>query len=268
MDSSKTVRLAVVQQDRVTRDVEKSREKALRFTAQALEHKPDVILLQEALLVDNGHPGWQRFAETVDGPTTQAFRDLLKGTGTKVIYGLVETDGQCYYQSAPCVTADGVVTNYRKTHLFGWYGGQEAALFTPGDRLVTFDVKGHKAGIMICYDGDFPEMARSYANLGCTMLFWMNKRDSRGHEERNDGSVVRDLARTNSLIMAVSCGCRPEKQGGFSGGGSNITNHDGELLAEIWGAEGFVCADVEPDTVLPARQNNCWFGPQRRDLYG
>ena len=51
------------------------------------------------------------------------------------------------------------------------------------NELVTFPVKGHKSGVMICYDGDFPEMTRAYANLDCRMLFWLNNRGSRGHAE-------------------------------------------------------------------------------------
>lgn len=86
------------------------------------------------------------------------------------------------------MSADGVLTNYHKTHQ--WWKDQgvrhEPTLCQPGDRLVTFNVKGHKCGLMICYDGDFPEMTRAYANLGCSVLFWLNNRGRRGHAEVKD----------------------------------------------------------------------------------
>lgn len=261
-----SVKIAVVQQERTCLDVGINRQKALHFVAEALKQKPDIVLLQEALLVDIDQPDCRQNAEPVDGPTTRAFQSILKGTDTLVLYGLVERDGDKLYLSAPCLAADRIIANYRKTHLW-WKYSREALDFTPGDRWVTFDLKDHKSGIMICYDGDFPETARSYANLGCTMLFWMNKRDSRGHEETEDGSIIKHMAKNNSIIMAASCGCRQVESGGFYGGGSNITNHRGELLAEIWGAEGVIYAEVHPELVQRDREANPWFRGQRQDLY-
>ena len=80
---------------------------------------------------------------------------------------------------------------------------------------------------MICFDGDFPEMTRAYANRGCGLLFWMNNRGSRGHAE------VRDLAFRNSMIGAISCCCGLDEKGMVCRGGSNITDADGSLLTEI-----------------------------------
>ncbi len=86
---------------------------------------------------------------------------------------------------APVVAAEGVLANYRKTHL--WWKAEgphhEPTFYRPGDRLVSFEVKGYQCGITICYDGDFPEMTCAYADLGSAVLFWMNNRGSRGHGE-------------------------------------------------------------------------------------
>lgn len=114
---------------------------------------------------------------------------------------------------------------------------------------------------MICYDGDFPEMTRAYANLDCRMLFWLNNRGERGHGE------VTKLAGTNSMIMAVSCVCGKNELGYTCRGGSNITNHDGGLLAEIWDNEGVIYADVEPGAIPEARRQNPWYTGRRGDLY-
>jgi len=114
---------------------------------------------------------------------------------------------------------------------------------------------------MICYDGDFPEMTRSYAQLGCKMVFWMNNRGSRGHEE------VKDLARRNSMIIAASCCCGKNEMGNDCGGGGNITDLDGSLLAELWHEEGIIVADVEPEKVPEARKQNPHYTGRRPELY-
>jgi predicted amidohydrolase len=257
-----SLRIAVVQQEGNPGRPDENREKAIGFARQALEQDADVVLFHEELLVGYT-PDLQRLAETVDGPTTEAFQATLKNKDSLIIYGLTERDRDDYYISAPVVSSSGVIANYRKTHL--WWAGaglrHEPTFYRPGDRLVTFEHKGHRCGIMICYDGDFPEMTRAYANSGCSILFWMNNRDSRGHAE------VRDLAYRNSMIIAASCCCGLDEKKEVCRGGSNITDADGSLLAELWDEEGIIVADVSPEEVPDARRKNPWFRGQRPDLY-
>jgi (R)-amidase len=261
-DRKAAIRIAVVQQACNPGRVEENRKKALRFAEQALANAADIILFHEELLI--GYDKHIReLAEPLSGPTTRAFQALLKGTKSLILYGLAERDGDRCYIAAPLVGAGGVVANYRKTHLW-WKSDDlryEPGFYTPGDRLVTFDVRGHRSGVMICYDGDFPEMTRSYANLDCRMLFWMNHRSSRGYQE------VHRLAETNSMIMATSCCCGVDERGGKCPGGSNITDAHGRLLAEIWNREGVIQADVQPEETVRLRSENPWYRGQRDDLY-
>jgi (R)-amidase len=257
-----TIRIAVVQQNGNPGHVKENRTKALRFAQQALDHGADVILFHEELLV--GYcKNLRELAEPLDGPSVRAFQTLLKQSPAFAIVGLTEREGDRCYVAATVIGAGGVVANYRKTHLWWAAGGlrHEPTFYTPGDRLVTFDVRGHKSGLMICYDGDFPEMARSYANLDCRMLFWMNNRGSRGHEE------VHRLASSNSIIIAASCCCGPNESGDRCRGGSNITDARGKLLCELWDREGVIYADVKPEEVVNIRNGNPWWRGQRGDLY-
>lgn len=257
-----TVRIAVVQQETVPGAVERNRSRAMTNAEQALAHNPDLILFHEELTVGYVE-NLRELAEPVDGPTTRAFQQVLRGTSTLVLYGLTERDGNDCFIAATLVGSDGVLANYRKTHL--WWNAEgvrhEPTHYLPGNQLVTFSVKGHKGGVMICYDGDFCEMTRSYANLDCTMLFWLNNRGSRGHRE------AKRLAEANSMIMAVSCCCGQDERGNACRGGSNITDMDGSLLAEIWDREGIIYADVAPQTVMQARKQNPWYTGRRPELY-
>lgn len=259
---AETIRIAVVQQEGNPGRVEDNRAKALRFAREAIDNGADIILFHEELLVGYVE-NLRDLAEPVDGPTTRAFQELLAGTDTLVLYGLTEREGDRCYVAATLVGAGGVVANYRKTHL--WWRSEglrhEPRFYDAGDRLVTFDVKGHKCGVMICYDGDFPEMARSYANLGCSVLFWMNNRGSRGHEE------VRRHTNMNSIIIAASCCCGLNEAGEPCRGGSNITDAHSQLVAEIWDDEGIIYGDVCPGEVPAIRAENPWYVGQRRDLY-
>jgi predicted amidohydrolase len=257
------VRIGVVQQDGNPGGVEVNRRKALDYASQALALRADVILFHEELLV--GYVEDPRdLAEPASGVTTQSFQKLLRGNSSIIVYGLTERDRDKYYISAIAVSKRGIVARYRKTHLFPDAGRpmrDEPAVYTPGNKLVAFRIKGYLAGLMICFDGDFPEMARSYAKMGCTMLFWMNNRPSRGHHE------VRPLASSNSMIIATSCCTGQDESGMFCPGGSNITGANGELVAEIWNREGLVVANVHPSEVEALRGANVFFTQRRPDLY-
>ena len=104
-------------------------------------------------------------------------------------------------------------------------------------------------------------MTRAYANAGCSMLFWLNQRGSRGHAE------VKDLAARNSMIMATSCNSGTNETGHACPGGSNITDVCGNLLAEIWDREGVIIRDVLPGDVPRLREKNPWYRGQRPELY-
>jgi (R)-amidase len=260
--ASNGLRIAVVQQDGNPGKPEENRNKAVGFAKQALGQGADVVLFHEEMLL-GCVTNVSELAEPLEGPTTRAFQGVLRGSQSLVIYGLTERAGDKFFITAVVVSADGVVTNYHKTHL--WWNDvgvrHEPSYFQPGDRLVTFDVKGAKCGLMICYDGDFPEMTRAYANLGCSVLFWMNNRVSRGHAE------VKDLAYRNSMIFATSCCCGRDEVGRACRGGSNITDATGKLLSEIWDHEGIIVTNVVPDKVAAMRAKNPWYRGQRPDLY-
>ena len=258
----KSIRIAVVQQNGNPGKPEENRQKAINFAQQAIDNGADVILFHEELIVGYS-PDLKQLAELVDGQTTKEFQKILRNKDSLIIYGLTERDGDNYYISAPIVSAAGLVANYRKTHL--WWAAEglrhEPTYYSAGNRLVTFRYKGHKCGIMICYDGDFPEMTRAYANLGCSVVFWMNNRGSRGHNE------VKDLSYRNSMIIASSCCCGKNERGAICRGGSNITDADGNLLSELWDKEGIVYANVYPEKALDLRSNNPWYKGQRPELY-
>ena len=138
-----SLRIAVVQQNGNPGQPDENRSKALDFAAQALARDADVILFHEELLVGYT-PDLRQLAEPLDGPTTRAFQDLLSGTESLILYGLTEREGDTYHISAPVVSASGVLANYRKTHL--WWKAEglrhEPTYYQPGDRLVTFCLKG------------------------------------------------------------------------------------------------------------------------------
>jgi predicted amidohydrolase len=110
----------------------------------------------------------ERWAEPLDGPLVESWRQLAARHGGYVVGGLLERapDGTLY-NAAVLVDPDGVRGVYRKVHLFHW----ERAWCRPGDHLtlVTLD-DGTRVGLLICYDLRFGEAVRSLAAAGMDLL--------------------------------------------------------------------------------------------------
>lgn len=65
------------------------------------------------------------------------------------------------------IDRDGSVAGLQgKTHFFG---GEEK-MFDPGPTLRAFDTSFGRMGLLVCYDGEFPETARSLALDGAKLI--------------------------------------------------------------------------------------------------
>jgi len=92
---------------------------------------------------------------------------IAKTTGGVIVAGYAEREKRLVYNSAAAVTAEGVIANYRKTHLYS----TEKFIFEPGNTgFQVFEWKNVKIGIMICFDWIFPESARTLALAGTQII--------------------------------------------------------------------------------------------------
>jgi predicted amidohydrolase len=106
-------------------------------------------------------------AEALDGPTTEAWRELARDAGGYVAGGFCEREGERLYNTAVLVGPDGVVLHYRKLHRFAG----EKDVFTPGDLgLPVVETRIGRVGVCICYDLRFVETARILALKGAELI--------------------------------------------------------------------------------------------------
>lgn len=84
--------------------------------------------------------------------------------GVAICIGLAEYDDGVAYNSAFVYGDDGSqLARFRKIQLFG---PGEQSIFAFGDAHATFAYRGHKFGVLICYDVEFPEHTRALARAG------------------------------------------------------------------------------------------------------
>jgi predicted amidohydrolase len=84
-----------------------------------------------------------------------------------IVAGIAEKSGKKLYNSSVLIGPKGVVSIYRKAHLF-W---NEKDVFNPGDtRLEVVSIGKARVGMMICFDWLFPEVAKALALKGADII--------------------------------------------------------------------------------------------------
>ncbi len=106
-------------------------------------------------------------AETVGEGALSALLREWSSNGRLIVSGICERAEETFYNSAVAFGAGEHITTYRKVHLFG----QEKQWFSVGTaEPPVFRFRGHRYGIMVCFDWAFPEMARILALKGAQVI--------------------------------------------------------------------------------------------------
>jgi predicted amidohydrolase len=138
--------------------------------AEAAKQKADLVVLGETLTYAFLGKKFSDVAEPIPGPSTEYFGQLAKEHNMYIVPGLVERDRHLIYNTAALIGPDGsVVGKYRKVCL---PRGEIDGGICPGSDYPVFDTRFGKLGIMICYDGFFPEVARQLSNRGAEVIAW------------------------------------------------------------------------------------------------
>jgi predicted amidohydrolase len=150
--------------------LQEKRKQFAPFIAEARQKNVDLVVLPESLTYFGTGLDFSEVAESVPGPSADYFGQLAKEHSIHIVAGITERDGHLIYNTAILVGPDGeLIGKYRKVTLPR--GEIEAGLMAGSDYPV-FDTSFGKVGMMICYDGFFPEVARQLSNNGAEVIAW------------------------------------------------------------------------------------------------
>lgn len=140
------------------------------FLAEASGQKADLVVLGETVTSVGLKQKSQEIAEPIPGPSTDYFGTLAKKYGTHIVFSMYERDGPLVYNAAVLIGPDGrLLGKYRKVCL---PRDELAGGVTPGKDYPVFDTALGKVGMMVCYDGFFPEVARELSHRGAEVIAW------------------------------------------------------------------------------------------------
>lgn len=223
-------------------------ERLARLEAAIAGQGLDVVLCPE-LFACGYHIGEElaRLAEPADGPFAQSVQALATRTGTAVLYGYAEREGDRVYNSAQLVGAGGRIAHHRKLVI---PPGPETGQFDEGQGCADFDFMGLRCAILICYDAEFPEGPRAVALAGAEVLFVPTALSDQWGVVSREVMPARGFENGLWLLYANHSG---EENGLRYYGGSRIVGPVGQSVAVAGDGPELIAAALDAAAVEAAR---------------
>jgi predicted amidohydrolase len=264
--------VALVQLD-ARDDVEANIAAAADLADEAARAGARLVALPEYLQYRGPANGYGDSARPIPGPHTAPFAEIARRNDCWILVGsLAEAtgDARCYNTSV-LLGPDGTCrATYRKIHLFdvdveAGPSDRESSRVAPGNQVVTADVDGVTVGLTVCYDLRFPELYRSLALRGATVLTVpssFTERTGRDHWE----VLLRARAIENGAWVLA-----PAQIGGPKGqpsyGRSMVVDPWGTVVAQAPDTVGIIRAEIAPDRAAAIRRQIPSLANRRPETY-
>jgi formamidase len=209
---------------------------------------PELYLTAIDGFTSGGTSDWeQRVAEEIPGPLTDRVAKIAARSKRWIVAGSIcERRRKKVHNTAVAFSPDGeIAAVYRK--LFPWRPFENA---DPGtDPAGVFEIPGKGIiGLMICYDGWFPEVARGLALQGAELIAQPTATTTPDREEE----VV--LARSNAIVNQIFL-FNPNMVSTFGQGRSVGVDPEGRILFEAGATEELIVEVVDMDRVAEVRRH-------------
>jgi N-carbamoylputrescine amidase len=232
-----------------------------------------------------------KLAETIPGPTTDAFGKIARKHSAVIIAGVFERRAAgLYHNSAAILGTDGEILGiYRKMHIPDDPLYYEKFYFTPGDTgFRAWDTPFGRIGVLICWDQWFPEGARLTALQGAEILFYPTAIGWHPAEKAEYGETQRESWELIQRSHAVANGCfvcvpnrigreiifgkdgKPVSKEGIEFWGSSfVAAPNGKILQQASvDQEEILIVDCDRDAVEFSRTHWPFLRDRRIDAYG
>jgi predicted amidohydrolase len=186
----------------------------------------------------------------VPGPVTEPLQAAAARLGVHLVAGTYErgADHGTVHNTAVLIGPSGdVLGSYRKTHVFYLEDRDAGGWVTRGDEAVVVDTELARIGLLICYDGDFPELARAEAVLGAEVLCRPSAllRSADIWELTN-----RARAYDNHVYVVGANATGSDPAGTLYFGNSMIVTPVAEVVARAASHQGWCSARLDPATAM------------------
>ena len=235
--------------------VRKNLDKCVDFTRRCVDATgAELVVLPETATTGftpdcSAEELWDLVSE-VPGPVTEPVQAVARDLGVHVVLGTYERGPErgVVHNSAVLVTPDGEVAGvYRKTHPFCTEHVDGGGWVTPGDTVAVCETELGTIGMIICFDGDYPELSRIQAVQGAEVIC----RPSALLRSADIWELTsRARAYDNHVFVVGANATGADAAGWLYFGNSHIVTPVGHIVAKAASHEGWVSARLDPATAL------------------
>jgi predicted amidohydrolase len=244
-------------------DVEANLAKIERLSRSAKRDHSGLDLLVLPELGVTGYSAGERFFDLAEpwpeGESLQRLSALAEELGVVLVAGYAEAGeaADVIYDSAAVFDRDGrPVASYRKTHCLD----TERRFFANGDELPLITTSAGRLGVMICWDGAFPEVARTHALAGADLLVMIGAWED---PYVRDWDLVASARAYDNVVPVVAVNRTGADGGGHFSGHSRVVDCLGVTVSGLGPEEdGVLVATVDLDRTREVRAG---YGSQLRD---
>jgi predicted amidohydrolase len=233
-------------------DVRANIAKSIGFIERAAtEYEADLIVVPETVTTGfvtnlDVNALWELVSE-IPGPISEDVQKAARSLGVHVVwptYSRGADRGVVYNSSALIGPTGEVIGVYHKTHPFPSERCDCGGWTTTGNHADVYETELGAIGMIICYDGDFPELSRLLAVKGAEII----TRPSallRSFDIWNLTTSAR--AYDNHVYMVAANAVGPDAGNNYYFGHSMIVNPIAWRLAQARGGEEIIAATLSPD---------------------
>jgi deaminated glutathione amidase len=192
---------------------------------------------------------WDLVSE-IPGSVVEPFAGVARKLGIYLVAGSYERGGQrgVVHNAAVIAGPAGEILGvYRKTHPFGNERADRGGWVTPGEDICVVDTAFGRVGLVICFDGDYPELARITAIRGAEIICRPSAllRSADLWELTN-----RARAYDNHVYMIGANATGTDPAGAIYFGNSMIVTPIAEVIARAASHECWISATLDPATAM------------------
>jgi len=233
-------------------DIKANIEKSVVWLEKAVkENEAELVVFPETVttgFVTNleANELWD-LLDDAPGHITAEIQKAAKGHGVHVVWPTYRRGPErgIVYNSSILIGPDGeIIGIYDKTHPFPLERAVCGGWVTVGNRAEVYETALGTIGMIICYDGDFPELSRILAVKGAEVItrpsallrsfdIWHLTNSARAYD--------------NHVYVVATNSVGPDAGGAYYFGHSMIVNPIAWRLAQARGGEEIIAAKLDPD---------------------
>jgi predicted amidohydrolase len=235
----KTFKAAVAQFAVNDGDKAANLSKAGMLVARAARQGADLVVLPEYLMTGWVPRRFARLAEPVPGEFTWALGRIAAEHGVHLAASVLERARSGLHNTAVLLGPGGdLLGSQRKLHMYR----DEHSLIKCGKEIGIVKTRFGKAGLLICYDAVFPEMARRQALLGAEFFLVASNWPSPHAHPWRVATSARALE-NQAWVVATN---RTGREGRWSYfGASRIVGPSGRAVVECGAGEAVRTASID-----------------------